>query len=210
MNTQPPVDDTLPPKFMGTLAYLPPHAHGNRSLTWWGMMGLIAVEGTVFVLAAAAYFYLATHSKMWPPDELRPSLLAGTIFTIVTVLSVLPNWWLKHAAESEHLRRVQIGLIILSLIGCALLVVRYFEFAAMHVAWSDSAYGSIVITLLGLHTAHLATDLYDTIVLTALMFTKHAKGRRYVDVAENALYWNFVVIAWLPFYAILYFVPRWL
>jgi heme/copper-type cytochrome/quinol oxidase subunit 3 len=61
-----------------------------------------------------------------------------------------------------------------------------------------------------LHTVHLITDLVDTLVLTALMFTKHAKGRRFVDVAENALYWNFVVLAWLPIFAVLYFAPRWL
>jgi len=31
-----------------------------------------------------------------------------------------------------------------------------------------------------------------------------------VDSAENAMYWNFVVIAWLPVYAIIYLLPRWL
>jgi cytochrome c oxidase subunit III len=98
----------------------------------------------------------------------------------------------------------------MSAIGIAMLPIRYFEFAAMHVSWADSAYGSITITILALHTVHLVTDLVDTLVLTALMFTKHAKGRRYVDVAENALYWNFVVVAWLPIYAVLYLVPRYL
>jgi heme/copper-type cytochrome/quinol oxidase subunit 3 len=90
-----------------------------------------------------------------------------------------------------------------------LLIVRYFEFPALRVAWSDSAYGSITVALLGLHTAHLITDLIDTIVLTVLMFTRHAHGRRFVDSAENAIYWNFVVAAWLPIYALIYFFPRW-
>jgi cytochrome c oxidase subunit 3 len=31
-----------------------------------------------------------------------------------------------------------------------------------------------------------------------------------VDVAENALYWDFVVIAWLPVYLTLYWGARWL
>jgi cytochrome c oxidase subunit III len=204
------INEPLPPQFMGTLAYLPPHAHGNRSLTWWGMMGLVAIESTAFALAVAAYFYLATHSPEWPPEKLVPSIAPGIIFTAIAVLSALPNWWLKRAAEAEKLKLVQIGLILMSLIGVAMLPVRYFEFAAMHVSWADSAYGSITITLLGLHTVHLVTDLVDTIVLTALMFTKHAKGRRYVDVAENALYWNFVVVAWLPIFAVLYLAPRYL
>jgi cytochrome c oxidase subunit III len=204
------INETLPPKFMGTLAFLPPHAHGNRSLTWWGMMGLVAIEGTAFVLALAAYFYLATHSLEWPPDKLVPSIAAGNVFTIVSLLSALPNLWLKRVAEAEQLKHVQVGLIVMSAIGVAMLPIRYFEFAAMHVSWADSAYGSITITILALHTVHLITDLVDTLVLTALMFTKHAKGRRYVDVAENALYWNFVIVAWLPIYAVLYLVPRYL
>lgn len=202
--------EPLPPKFMGTLAFLPPHAHGNRSLTWWGMMGIVAIESTAFVLAIAAYFYLATHSPEWPPDQLVPSIAAGNVFTVISLLSAIPNYWVKRVAEAENLKQSQIALIVMSLIGIALMPVRYFEFASMHVSWADSAYGSIVITLLALHTVHLVTDLYDTLVLTALMFTRHAKGRRFVDVAENALYWNFVIVAWIPIYAVLYLAPRYL
>jgi cytochrome c oxidase subunit III len=203
-------DEPLAPQFIRTLAFLPPHAHGNRSVTWWGMMGVVAIESTAFVLAAAAYFYLATHTPEWPPDRVWPSLLPGTLFTIVSLLSAIPNFWIKRAAEAERLKQVRIGLVVMTLIGVVLLPIRYYEFRALNVDWSESAYGSITVTILGLHTVHLITDLIDTIVLTALMFTAHAKGRRYVDVAENAIYWNFVVIAWLPLYAILYFVPRWL
>ena len=61
---------------------------------------------------------------------------------------------------------------------------------------------------MGLHTAHLLTDLVDTAVLTALMFTRHARDRRFVDVSENAFYWYFVVLVWLPLYAVIYWVPR--
>jgi heme/copper-type cytochrome/quinol oxidase subunit 3 len=209
MSATAPRIEPLPPKFMGDLAQLKPHAHGNRSLTWWGMMGIVAIESTAFTLAAAAYFYIATHSREWPTGPM-PSLLPGTIFTIVSTLSALPNAWLKRVAEHEKLKPVQIGLVVMTVIGAVMLVIRCFEFPALNVAWSDSAYGSIAVTMLGLHTVHLATDFVDTVVLTALMFTPHAKGRRFVDVAENAIYWYFVVVAWLPIYALLYFTPRWM
>ena len=197
------------PTFVGDLAQLPGHAHSHRSMTWWGMMCLIAIESTAFVLACASYFYLKAHSVLWPPRQLVPSLGPGTWFIGILLASFIPNMWLNRKAEEEVLKPVQIGLVLMSLIGIVLVVIRVFEFPAMHVAWSDSAYGSIVITILGLHTVHLVTDLFDTVVLTVLMFTRHAGGRRYVDVAENAIYWNFVVFAWVPIYAILYFFPRW-
>jgi heme/copper-type cytochrome/quinol oxidase subunit 3 len=104
---------------------------------------------------------------------------------------------------------VQIGLVVMSLFGIAPLALRAFEFPALHVSWDDNAYGSIVWTLLGLHTTHILTDLIDTLVLTCLMFTRHGdNARRYGDVQDNALYWNFVVITWLPLYICIYWVPR--
>jgi heme/copper-type cytochrome/quinol oxidase subunit 3 len=42
------------------------------------------------------------------------------------------------------------------------------------------------------------------------MFTRHADvGRRYTDVEDNAVYWDFVVLSWLPIYVLIYWVPRW-
>jgi cytochrome c oxidase subunit III len=200
-----------PLQFMGDLSHLPNHGHSHRSLTWWGMMGLILVEGTALALAAAAYLYLSGHEQQWPPQLLVPDAGWGTAFTVIVLLSFIPNMLLNKHAEQEQIGPVRFWMVVMSLIGVVLVAIRYFEFTSMHVAWSDSAYGSIVITLLGLHTVHLVTDLYDSIVLTVLMFTRHGdSGRRYVDVAENAIYWNFVIYAWVPIYVLLYFVPRWL
>jgi heme/copper-type cytochrome/quinol oxidase subunit 3 len=63
--------------------------------------------------------------------------------------------------------------------------------------------------MLVLHTTHLVTDVADTLVLTALMFTRHADNpRRYGDAQDNAMYWNFVVATWVPLYLCIYWVPR--
>jgi hypothetical protein len=60
-----------------------------------------------------------------------------------------------------------------------------------------------------LHTAHFATDWVDTLVLAGLTHTRHGmEGRRFVDCAENAMYWRFVWVAWLPIYLLVYWLPR--
>jgi cytochrome c oxidase subunit 3 len=59
-----------------------------------------------------------------------------------------------------------------------------------------------------LHTLHILTDAGDTAVLAALMWTRHGRGKRFVDVSENAAYWYFVVASWVPIWAVLYLVPR--
>ena len=42
------------------VAGLPTVVFGHRSLMWWGTLGVMAIEGTVFALAVMAYFYLRT------------------------------------------------------------------------------------------------------------------------------------------------------
>jgi heme/copper-type cytochrome/quinol oxidase subunit 3 len=125
------------------------------------------------------------------------------------LLSEIPNTIAKRAAERKDLRTIQKCLLPMSLIGILLLVIRAFEFAYLNVLWTDNAYGSIVWALLFLHTTHIATDVGDSFVLTGLMFTRHgAEARRFVDVAENAMYWRFVWICWLPIYFVIYWLPR--
>jgi heme/copper-type cytochrome/quinol oxidase subunit 3 len=201
----------LKPRFTGDLAALPAHAFGHKSATWWGIMAFFLIEGAAFLLAIGAYFFLMNQEQAWPPPPfLPPDLLAGTLFTILLLLSEIPNTLVKLAAEKGQLRRLRRLLPVVCGIGLVLLVLRGFEFASLNVLWYDNAYGSIVWTLLVLHATHIGTDCFDTAVLTALMFTRHGmEGRRFVDVSENALYWRFVWLAWLPIYLLIYWLPRW-
>jgi heme/copper-type cytochrome/quinol oxidase subunit 3 len=59
-----------------------------------------------------------------------------------------------------------------------------------------------------LHTTHLITDTVDTAVLAVLLVTGAFEGKRFVDVSENAVYWYFVVLSWLPIYAVIYWAAR--
>jgi cytochrome c oxidase subunit 3 len=191
------------------LSRLPLHGLGRASVTWWGTMAFMLIEGTGFALVIAVYLYLMSLAPIWPINAPVPDLLPGTLVTLILVASVVPNYLTSRWAERQDLRKVRIGIIIMSLLGIAPLIVRVFEFPALRVNWDTNAYGSVVWVLLGLHTTHILTDLVDTLVLAALMFTRHGRNlRRFGDVQDNAMYWNFVVAAWLPIYACIYWVPR--
>jgi len=195
--------------FTGDLAVLPTHAFGARSLTWWGVIAYMLIEGGGFAVAGGAYFYLMSQESVWPPASYPPDLLPGALFTLIILLSEIPNTLLKKAAEAEQREQAIRWIVTLDLIGLVLLVIRGFEFAHINVRWSDNAYGSILWALLILHTIHILTDWAESVVLTALMMTEHGKEpRRFVDVSEDALYWRFVWITWLPIFALLYLVPR--
>ena len=188
---------------------LPSYRFSHASLMYWGMMGLIAIETSAFALAVATYFYLWSQAPRWPLAAPAPDLRWGTLNVLILLASVWPNHWTKRVAEHGEEGAIRVGLVLCALFGVALIVVRALEFTALNCRWDADAYGSVVWLLLGLHTTHLVTDVYDTMVLAALFFfSRPLEGRRHVDVSENSLYWYFVVWSWLPIYAVIYLAPR--
>jgi cytochrome c oxidase subunit III len=196
-------------RVVADLSRLPLHGLGSASITWWGTLSFMLIEGTGFALVTAVYLYLMSIAPAWPIDAPLPDLLPGTLVTAVLIASVVPNYLVSRWAVQQDMRKVRLGMVVMSILGITPLAIRFFEFPALNVKWDSNAYGSIVWTLLGLHTTHIITDLVDTLVLAALMFTRHGDNlRRFGDVQDNAMYWNFVVAAWVPIYACIYWIPR--
>ncbi|MEA2936475.1 MAG: cytochrome c oxidase subunit [Variibacter sp.] len=187
---------------------LPTYAFGSASPIWWGTLGFVALEGTGFALAVGAYLYLWQANEQWPLNAPELSHWPGTVMLIALVASIVPNILIDKEARKENLARVQLWLVVMSLVGLVTLGIRAWEFTSLNIRWDANAYGSIVWFILGLHTTHLITDIGDTVVLTALMFTRHATGKRFSDVSDNAFYWYFVVGSWVPLYVLLYWMPR--
>jgi cytochrome c oxidase subunit III len=201
----------LPTKFTRDVAELPTHAFSHRSLTWWGVIGFMVIEGMFFALTFAAYFFLMSQESAWPPEPgIAPDPIAGTLFTIVILASEIPNSWIKKAANAYDVEKVRKLIWIPVVVGLLLFALRAFEFNSLNVRWTDNAYGSVIWCLLFLHTLHVGTDWVDTVVLASLIRTTEGEEpRKLVDVDENSLYWRFVWLTWLPIYLLIYWVPRW-
>lgn len=197
-------------RFTDDLSGLPTWKFGTSSLTWWGIIGYMIVEGGFFALSFAAYFFLMGHEQGWPPEGRKaPDLLAGTLFTLVILISEVWNSRIKKAARERDVPTIRRLMPVIIGVGIILLIIRGFEFNSLNVRWTDDAYGSIIWALLFLHTTHLLTDWGDTIVLWALMMTPLGyEGRRLVDTDENSLYWRYVWLLWIPIYLMIYWVPR--
>jgi cytochrome c oxidase subunit III len=196
------------PEIVASVAELPDSGSGPRTLNWWGVLGFILVEGTVMLLAIGAYYYLMPNEASWPPGSPPPGLLWSTLGLVLMLASEWPNVLAARAGRDHDQRAVRRWLLVMTAIGVALLVLRGFEFTTLNADWTDSAYGSILWGLLLLHTVHLVTDVYDTAVLAALAHRHHFDGRRHSDVEDNAMYWHFVVVAWVVVYGVIYGTPR--
>lgn len=201
--------EAQPTHVVGNLSGLPDSANGPTSLIWWGNIGFMAIEGTAFVLAGGTYLYLQSQSRSWPTAGAHlPDLLWSTIFTATLVLSAIPNAWVHRKARDRSASGVRIGTLLMTVIGLILCGMRWMELHHLNAPWYESAYGSVVWMLMVLHTSHVVTDLGDTAVQSAWFYTHTIGDDQFADAEDNANYWNFVVIAWLPIYAMIYWLPR--
>jgi cytochrome c oxidase subunit III len=190
------------------VANLPSFAFGTRSLMWWGNAGMMTIEAVGFGLMVGVYFYLRSLNAQWPTDAPPPDLPWGTVNLLLAIATGIPNALVDRAANKQDVRKVRVWIVTFAVLTLALLPVRWMEFTALNVRGDANAYGSCVWVLLGLHTFNLVTDVADTLVLTAVMFKKRVDGKRFVDVAENAGYWWFIIASWIPIYAVIYIAPR--
>lgn len=197
-------DDTL------DLSGLPDYIFGSGSIGYWGGIAFMLIEGMGFVLAIGAYFYLLPYERAWPPGAAPPPLFWATASLIVALLSEIPNILTSVCAKRQDTPGVQLWIVVTSVFGIALIVLRAFEFHAFNVRWDQNAYGSISWALLILHHADLITDVFDSIVLAVMVFAKPVDGRKFSDCDDNAVFWHFIVVTWVVVYVMVYWVPRWL
>jgi heme/copper-type cytochrome/quinol oxidase subunit 3 len=181
---------------------LPEFAFGERGLMWWGVVGFLSIEATMLIICFVSYFYLRDRVTDWPPPPVElPDLLIPSIVTVHLV---------ERAAKRLDRRKALIWMLVSDAIGISFLVLRGFEFTALNVSWDTNAYGSIVWTIIGIHTFHLISEVIESIVITLIIARGHTEPKYFVDLTDNALYWYFIVAIWIPCYVIIFLAPRFL
>lgn len=187
---------------------LPSVAFGRSNTTWLANVFYMTIEGMMFALMFASYFYLRTRVQEWPPGHLAPDLRYGVTNAIIFVLSVIPARYVQKRAPSGDRGAIRMGLAVLALFAIVATVIRVFEFTTLNCRWSDDAYSSTLWVLIGMHAGHLVTELIETLVLLAVAFTPKMEGTRLSDAAINSDYWYFVVVTGLLNFLFIYGLPR--
>jgi cytochrome c oxidase subunit III len=172
---------------------------------FYGVMSLMAIEGTMFALLGATYFYFRGNEQQWPPTGvIQPSIWITTTTVLLLLSSCIPMLWVFRKAPEERLRPLQIGMVLSVAANLAILWARYLEIAHTHYRWNSHAYGSIVWGVLTMHTLHLLTGTGENVMLMALLFKGPVEKKHMTDLRLNVIYWVFVVVSWIPFYAMIY------
>ena len=190
---------------------LPATVFGSRGLVWWGTVGFMVIEGFTLALCVVSYLYLRRNFIEWPPPRTAsPDLLLPTIGVVLTVLSNVPMYLVAQAARRFDRGAVTRWLAVTSILGLVLLLIRVFDFAALNSRWDSHAYASVAWTTVGFHALLLVLEVGETVGgLLLFLFARCLQDKHFVDATDNAIYWRFVTLGWVPLYVLVYLVPRW-
>lgn len=176
---------------------------------WWGMLALIVIETVVFASLITSYFYLRSGAVEWPLGGIDPpELLLPTINAFILLASSIPMYIADNGIKKGDQMRLRIGLTIGILLAIVFLVLKYIEYSGLDYNWSTNAYGSIVWTITGFHSAHVIALVLKTTVVATLAYMGYFNEERRAGVSANGLYWHFVVLIWIPLFFTLYIAPR--
>jgi cytochrome c oxidase subunit III len=190
---------------------LPAVSIGHKNVSWLGNVFYMAIEGTMFLLVIASYFYLRSRSVGWPPaPQVPPSLRYGMSNAVLLLLSLIPARWIQKSAFTGKRAKVRVGLGLLAVMALACLGIRWFEFGTLNCGWRNNGYASTIWILLGMHTGHLITECIETIAILAISCTSKMTGNRFADASTNSDYWIFVVTTALLCDFVIYASPRFL
>jgi heme/copper-type cytochrome/quinol oxidase subunit 3 len=195
-------------RIVGDLTGVPTAGFRSHGLWTWGALGFMTIETAGFGLACAAYLYIMTAAPQWPLANRPPDLIWGTTLTLLLLASLGPTALLSRASRRRDLGQTRRWAVIVAVLNALALVIRALEFPHLNTRWDHDAYGSATWALMLLHTVHLITDFVDTAFLTVFLFTHDVDSERFSDVDDDAVYWAFVVLTWLPIYALVYWAPR--
>ncbi len=197
-----------------TEVVLPHHTSGTRAFGWWGMVGLIATEATLFGALISSYFYLrfTSGSVVWPPDGIdKPSLTLPLIMTAILWSSSIPVHLADSGIKKGKQGRLKVGLLLGFILGAAFLVIQVaveYPETLHEFSPSTNVYGSLFYGLTGLHGAHVAVGLLFSLWTQLRAWRGHFDVHRHVTVQNFAMYWHFVDAVWAGVLFTIYLSPH--
>ena len=188
---------------------LPPYDISNNSPLFWGQALLCVIEGSLFCMLIATYFYLRLSVDVWPGPGIRLPDLTYSSWALLPLIASCAGAYLADEAAKKNDRG---GMLLGSGLNLGLaggfLVLRAIEWSSFNFTWASDAYGSIVWTIFFLHSYDIVADLLVTAVLMVIVAFGRYGPRQLIGVHVDSVLWYFLVGVWILFYGVIYWAPR--
>jgi cytochrome c oxidase subunit I+III len=202
----------IPPVDIGGGIRLPVYQNGSSSHSWWAMVVLVLVSGSVLASLVFAYLFLWTVSpEVWPVATSVPALTYPAVSAVLLIASsalvAYAGQRLRHARRNEHgVFRAAMGIAIILLLSAA--VLELYAQGEAGIKPTESAYGASVYILLSVQTffAVVMTFMGTYTVARSVAGLLHSERR--VTYENTMLFWHYTVAQGLIVLALIHGFPR--
>jgi cytochrome c oxidase subunit III len=188
---------------------LPAYEISNRAPLWLGQLLMTAIEGTLFCILIAMYFYARLSVDVWPPAGVGAlRITSPTLGLIPLALSAIGSYAASEGAKRNSRSLMLKGLAGNLVLALCFLAFRFLEWRTFNFTWSSDIHGTLVWTILFLHTFDVIGDLIMTAVLIGILTFRKYGPRERLGVHVDSVLWYFLVLIWFPLYVVIYWGPR--
>lgn len=185
------------------------HTNHYDAPIWWGVVGLILIELSVVSAFVVSYLYLQMMNADWPPFGLpNPPLAIPTLSLVIMLSSCITMYLSGKAIEKDEVKKFVTYTFMSVALASSVLVIRWLQFSEFDIRWDEHVYGSLLWTISGFHFMHIVSAVIGTAAIGFFGVAGFFSKQRQIGVVVDTLYWNFVAVAWIPFYFVLYWLPR--
>jgi heme/copper-type cytochrome/quinol oxidase subunit 3 len=161
---------------------------------WWGMLMLIASEGTLLACFVATYWYLRIRAPHWPPAGVpEPRVVVPMVLAGVLLLTSVPMQLASRAVREGRVAATRLFVLVALVVQTGYLAYEINDFGDQLRTFgvARNAYSSIYYTLLGADHAHVAVGVLFDLWLLAKLARGLTMYRLNAAVAIT-WYWHFV------------------
>jgi cytochrome c oxidase subunit I+III len=188
---------------------VPVNAGGSVIVATWGTAMVMLFVAIAFSALLLSYFYLRLANPQWPPPGVGdPGLSQAVLAAALVAASGAGIRAARRRLGAGDQRGFVRGLVLALVLAGAGVVVQWLDVAGLNLGWTDHAYGSIFLTLVGFVSV---VALGAMIMLAMTVFWALRGGytaRRHAAIANVARFWTAMVVVWVVGYGVLYLGPR--
>ena len=190
------------------VSHLPDFDISNNSPLWWGQLLMAIIEASMFFMMIGIYFYLRLSVDMWPPPGTQiPHVTWPTIALVCLLASAWGSWYASEGAKQDSRRKMLIGLIVNLILAVAFLGLRLRELTTINFNWATDVHGTVWWSIVYLHSLDAIGDMLFTVVLIVIIALGRYAEKQRLGVHVDSVVWYFIVLIWIPFYAVVYWGP---
>jgi heme/copper-type cytochrome/quinol oxidase subunit 3 len=190
------------------VGHLPAYNISSRAPLWWGQFFLTLIEGSMFGILIAMYFYIRSRMDVWPPPGIQlPRIWLPSACLVLLILSCIGSYLASDAAKKDNRSGMIFGLSLNLVLALAAVTLRVVDWSSWNFKWTSTGYGSVVWGIVFLHTLDVGADLAFTFVLLLIVASGRHGPRHRLGVHVDSVVWYFLVAAWIPLYGTVYWGP---